>query len=88
MISAKEAKELAGPPLEKVLAELDEMVRSAATKGKTNIRVPYDHCIFHGYSARFKNPEVNAKLVELGYNVTTQSEDRQFVDVWIEVSWA
>ncbi len=88
MISAKEAREMAGPPLEKVLAELDEMIQRAATKGQTSIRVPHDHCIFHGYSARFKNPDVNAKLVELGYNVNTKSEDRQFVDVWIEVSWA
>lgn len=88
MISAKEAKELVGVPLETVLTELDKMVRNAAAKGQTSIRVPYDYCIFHGYSARFKNPEVDAKLVELGYNVSTQSEDRQFVDVWIEVSWA
>jgi hypothetical protein len=88
MISAKEAREIAGAPLEKVLAKLNIIIRNAAAKGQTSIRVPYDHCIFHGYSARFKNPEVNAKLVELGYNVTTQSEDRQFVDVWIEVSWA
>jgi hypothetical protein len=88
MISAKEAKEIAGAPIEKVLDELDKMIRSAAAKGKTDIRVPYDYCIFHGYSARFKNPEVNTKLIELGYNVNTRSEDLQFVDVWIEVSWA
>jgi len=87
MISAKEAKVLSGKPLEEILRELEEMIVAAAESGETKIRVPYDFCKFNGYSAKFKHSEVEPKLVELGYKVHTRSEDLQFVDVWIEISW-
>lgn len=30
---------------------------------------------------------VMAKLKSLGYKVSIQAQERQFVDVWLEVSW-
>ena len=87
MISAEEAKNLSGKPIAEVLRQLEENIIKAAEAGLTSIRVPYDLCSFNGYSAKFKNSEVEKTLTELGYKIHTRSEDRQFVDVWMEISW-
>lgn len=87
LITAKEARELSAVPTEEMIIEINKMIVSAANKGERKIRIPYEYCEFKGYSAKFKRPEVEKALVNVGYNVYTQSEERQFVDVWIEVSW-
>jgi hypothetical protein len=88
IISAIEARQM-DPSLRLTsdLQLLDQMIRKAAVKGKTTVRVPYDMFDVNGYSARFKAPKLEAALIGAGYRVETQSADRQFVDVWIEVSW-
>lgn len=87
LITADEAREISIMPAAEMLSEIDKRIREAAEKGNREIRVPYDYCIFNGYSAKFKRPQVEEALVAAGYNVSTRSDDRQFVDVWIEVSW-
>lgn len=69
------------------LEQLDQLIRTAAAEGKTAIRVPYNLCKFDGHSAWFRAPSLESRLADAGYQVVTRSEDRQFVDVWIEVSW-
>jgi hypothetical protein len=88
IISAMEARQLdPSLRLSSDLELLDQMIRKAAVKGETAVRVPYDLCDFNGYSARFKAAGLEAALNGAGYHVETLSLDRQFVDVWIEVSW-
>lgn len=40
-----------------------------------------------GYGAKFKNPLLEASIKSAGFCVTPRTEDRQFVDAWIEISW-
>lgn len=87
LITADEAREISIMPAAEMLSEIDKRIRKAAENGEREIRVPYDYCIFNGYSAKLKRPQVEEALVSAGYNVSTRSDDRQFVDVWIEVSW-
>jgi hypothetical protein len=88
ILSATEARQL-DPSLRLAsdLQLLDQVIRKAAVKGETQIRVPYDLCEINGYSARFKAQGLEEALVEAGYRVETRDVASQFVDVWIEVSW-
>ena len=74
--------------LEADLQLLDKLIREAAEAGETKIRIPFNMCEFKGWSAKFKSPLLENTLVKAGYKLTTKSEDRQFVDLWIELSWA
>ena len=87
IMSAHEARNMALGHIDEHLGKLNELILVAINKNKTSIRVPYDMCIVDAYSAKFKHPDVQKTLIELGYNVIVKSEDLQFVDVWIEVSW-
>ena len=87
LITAKEAREISSLSVSEMITQIDKKIREASNKGLCEIRVPHDYCIFNGYSAKFKRTEVEEALVKAGYNITVMSEDRQFVDVWIEVSW-
>lgn len=88
IITAEEARAL-DPALEapEILAELDRLIREAAAKGDKAIRVPYEMVKVNGYSIEFRTPGVEAALKEAGFDVFGLSEDRQFVDVWMEISW-
>lgn len=89
MITAQQARDLdPARNLEGDLATLSELIERAALTGKKSIRVPHKLCKANGYSIKFVTPGVEDALVTSGYKVTERSEDRQFVDVWIEVSWA
>lgn len=98
MITAKEARTMIEGDADKAIKELDGLIRTAVSKGKDHIRVPYEMVTINGYSIKFKNPVVEAAIVNAGYNVFSKSKDfqfvdvwfevdRQFVDVWLEVSW-
>lgn len=87
MITAKEARGLAPMKLDETLERMDSIIRNAAEKGQTSARVPYDLCNINGYSASFKSLGAEEALEDAGFSLETRNEDRQFVDVWIEVSW-
>jgi hypothetical protein len=86
MITAEEARKLYRDPKDD-LEILDKLIRKAASKGETSIRVPYDLVETNGYSINFKLSEVEVALGNAGFTLNIKSADRQFVDVWIEVSW-
>lgn len=89
IITAEEARKLdPAIQLEADLELLDKLIREAAEDGKTKIRIPYNMCVFDGWSAKFKSPLLENTLVKAGYKLATKSENRQFVDLWIELSWA
>lgn len=88
MITAAEARALDPEKMvEADLAVIDQAIRKAAEMGETEIRAPYALCMANGYAIQFKRTGVADALEEAGYKVTSRSEDRQFVDVWIEISW-
>jgi hypothetical protein len=87
LITADKARELSNTTAAEMIFELDKLIREAAEKGSREIRVPYKYSTFNGYSAKLKRPEVEEALLAAGYSIYARSEDRQFVDVWIEVSW-
>jgi len=88
MITADEARGLDPKKVvEADLETLDRMIRAAAALGRKSIRAPYDMTQHQGYSQSFKREGVREALIEAGYTVTNQSEERQFVDLWIEISW-
>lgn len=87
IITAAEARALdpalAAPT---VLARLDKLIREAAAKGAKDIRVPHDLVRTSGYAIEFSTPGVETVLRQAGFAVSC-SEARQFVDVWLEISW-
>ena len=87
MITAKEARSIIEGDTDKFIKELDELIRSAASKGKDHIRVPYEMVTIDGYLIKFKNPAIKTAVESAGYNVRIKSEDRQLVDLWLEVTW-
>lgn len=69
------------------------MVRAAAQSGKYSIRVrDYDFGSSVCYSSERDWPETCKAIVKelraLGYTCAGRTEERQFVDLWLEVSWA
>jgi hypothetical protein len=88
IISAREAYQLSFPNnTEKALEQLDSLIKIAAARGEASIRIPYDLCLVKGYSIELRNKLVEESLTNAGYRLTPRSEDRQFVDVWLELSW-
>jgi len=89
MITAKEALELTNSyrSVTADLKTLETMIREAATGGFWSIRVPYEMVDSQGYSVKLKAVGLEEKLKSLGFNVIMRHEERQFVDVWIEINW-
>lgn len=88
LITAEEARAL-DPALRApaVLGRLSQIIEQAASIGAKKIRVPADMVAIRGYSAEFNVAGVYEAVVGAGYRLNTRSEDRQFVDVWLEISW-
>lgn len=88
MITADEARALNPQHTrDAYLTQLGFMIEEAAKAGAFELRVPYAMVETNGYSVKFKVPGVEEALVEAGYLVGPRSDDRQFVDVWLEISW-
>jgi hypothetical protein len=89
MISAEQARGLNPETrLKEDLAVLDTIIRKAANEGKPSVRVPHDLVDVDRYEIVFKCEVLVHHLVDLGYIIQARLEDRQFVDVWFEISWA
>lgn len=89
MISAKEARQTSEAVQDKYadMLVLDVLIQSAAMKGDTWIRVPYEMVNVKGYSAVFKADGLADELHDLGYTLESMYEELQFVDIWMKVSW-
>ena len=97
MITAKEARELAGPTLEEkvedALNDLSTMIENAAVQGGRLIVVRKEPYATWGYNKN--NPgevgEVGEKvleeLIKAGFKVDTFYRELQFVDYGLEISW-
>lgn len=94
-ITAKEAQALTQAALvetevEKVLSDIMERVETEARGGKSLLKYRDngfgDSCVY-GTSWPIINRCVVAELHKLGYRADVRSDERQFVDIWLQVEW-
>ena len=72
------------------VAEILEDVKEAAEAGRTSIKTYA--CDFGSGNLYNGQPTplqqaVMKKLTDLGYKASIRCEERQFVDIWLQVSW-
>lgn len=88
MITAKQAKEWAGPtPRERVEAIMP-MIEAAAKKREREIHLHEDFWVNEGYSGTPAYKQATKILEELGYKVDFYYNDgSQFADIYTIVKW-
>lgn len=87
MITALQARGLAGPTPQERVDMLDETIRSAAESKKRSITLHDDFWVNEGYS-KTKDYQRACEILEgLGYKVRFFYEERQFVDMYTIVEW-
>lgn len=93
MISAKEAREIAGPTLDEKIEEIGERIEELAKEKKRVLRCSWDYTkhpelwVNGGYAGTKEWNEAKAKLEELGYKVTFYYSEGQFVDMYTKIEW-
>ena len=93
MITARELYEKYNQEsaLDSCLNEIEQLVIEAAKKGETKIE--YRNFAFgsgHLYGGAPTEPQakVISMLKDAGYKAEIHCEERNFVDIWLEVSWS
>lgn len=87
MITATEARALAGKTIEELAQDFDAPIRKAATEGKRTI------CHYHGeleneaYSRSARWNDFVDHMLGLGFTVSLHYQESQFVDMRINVTW-
>ncbi|ARU04700.1 hypothetical protein CCO03_08450 [Comamonas serinivorans] len=77
-------------PTDTHVAEILEAVKAAAQEGKTTLKTyarDFGSGNLYGGQPTVAQAAVIARLNELGFKTAIRSECRQFVDIWLEVSW-
>lgn len=93
MITAEEAKQLAGPTVAEKVELLGETIRSLASKGMRQCRTGYDHkfdeelWIRGGYFVTDDWEAAYEMLTAAGFRVTFHYEESQFVDMYTIIEW-
>lgn len=94
MITAKEAKSLAGPNLQDKIDSLGESIRKRAQEGHRSLRCGYDHSadsdlwIHGGYGDTDEWNRAQEALENLGYNVEFFYKNASFaVDMYTLIKW-
>jgi lipid II:glycine glycyltransferase (peptidoglycan interpeptide bridge formation enzyme) len=91
MITAKEARELAGPTFdERVKDQLEfayKEIKTAAENKKRKTVLRSDFWVRDGYSGTDEYKAAVKKLKDLGYTVEFFYEERQFVNMYTIVEW-
>lgn len=93
MLTALEARQLAGPTLEEKIEALLEAIRVAATAKKRSIKTGWQHkqdddlWIDGGYNNSPDWKTAKKVLEDLGYKVTFIYNANQFVDMYTLVEW-
>lgn len=88
--SAEDVRRLMPKTPKAVVEDITEMCAKHAKKGKTSMKVRFygfgDSKVYAG-ELTDNQKEVMKELRELGYKTRIGSTVKQFVDVWLEVSW-
>lgn len=91
MITAEEARRLAGPTLEEKVEAIADGIKKAAEEKKRRYVPPAsqdpDLWITGGYERSQEWLEAKKRLESLGYKVTFFYEERQFVDMYTVIEW-
>ncbi len=90
MITAAEARELAGPTAEEYLKEIEVFVRDAATKKQRSVTLRKNPYAGWLYDEKNMPPEAKIaikKLKDAGYSVFLYYVELQLVDMGLEISW-
>lgn len=91
MITAAQARELSGPGAEEYLAELDKLIRNAATAKLREVYVRTDPYAGWLYDERKLDAEPKKALKALrdaGFNVSFYySDGSQFTDMALVIKW-
>ena len=90
MITAEQARNRMPQALVKeALHQLNGAVSTAAAAGRSSCRVPNNLVTpsAGGNVMEFAVPGVAQELEKLGYRITHGYEERQFVDLWLEIHW-
>jgi len=91
MITAKEARELAGPTLEEKVSEQLEFanreIKNAAEFKRRSVQLHSEFWTHGGYRMSEEYEAAVEKLKELGFEVEFFYEERQFVNMYTIVKW-
>jgi hypothetical protein len=91
MITAKEARELAGPTKEELIDEelalVYQKIEEAAKAKKRSIQLTSSFWTYGGYSGSESYYEAVRQLEDLGYSVKFHYEELQFVNIYTSVEW-
>ena len=87
LITAREARKLAGPSVHEVLQAASEDIRKAAKAGNRQVNLFGDVWVrgAHDNTQRYK--DARRKLEELGFTVEFYYDTRQFVNMYTIVKW-
>lgn len=92
MITAQEAKELAGPSFEEIvdgaIEEASNIIRAAATEKKRIARLHESFWVYGGYKSTPEWKEAKKRLEAAGYKVTFYYQELSIaVDMYTLVEW-
>ncbi|MHB1630650.1 MAG: hypothetical protein ACYCQL_00335 [Acidithiobacillus sp.] len=90
MMTATEARELAGPNADEYLKEIEVYIREAATRKERSVIIRKNPYASWLYDERDMSPEARIavnKLREAGYTVLLYYVELQFVDMGLEIEW-
>lgn len=91
MLTAKQALEIATSPLAaECVSTLLGLIEKAAQEKKTTLRTylcDFGSGRLYGGSPTLKQQEIMSSLRSLGYFVEVRAEEKQFVDVYLFISW-
>jgi hypothetical protein len=87
MISAKEARGLAGPTPQERVDMLEDVIKKAAAAKQRSLALHDNFWVHEGYSQTNDYKQAVMILEGLGYKVKFFYEERQFVDMYTIVEW-
>lgn len=87
MITANEARGLAGPTPQERVDMLDDVIRKAAANKKRSVALHDPFWVNEGYSRTKDYVEACDLLEKNGFKVRFFYEERQFVDMYTIVEW-
>ena len=87
MLTAMEARELAGPTPEERVEIVTAAIREAAVAKKRKLALTDRFWVYEGYDRTADYQKACEMLKKLGYKVSFFYEERQFVDMYTIVEW-
>lgn len=87
MITAKEARELAGPTIEEMCEFFDSHIREAAKNKERSITVFHGQLENEAYGRTKRWKAFQEAMAKLGFVAELYYEERQFVDMRITIKW-